>query len=148
MNLQRLIAQHAARQRIKCGANPGCALLPGTPGALEQGVRPNDIGANERVGAADRPVNVGLSREMCNDGDPLPDQEISHQFLVTDITVDERIPRVPLKSREIGIVARVGEGIENYQSVTGTLLEPEPDEVRPDEACPARYQDATHRLPA
>jgi hypothetical protein len=97
---------------------------------LEDRVRADQVGADERLRVVERVVHVGLGREV-HDGVALGD-ELVHEVGVADVAVHE-LDLVGDRLQAL-LVAGVGQGVQHDHLELGVVAHRVMDEVRADEA--------------
>eukprot|EP00754_Rhynchopus_humris_P042602 Rhum_TRINITY_DN265_c0_g2::Rhum_TRINITY_DN265_c0_g2_i1::g.934::m.934 len=113
--------------------------------ALEQVVRAQHVGLGEVHGVAEGVVDVRLGGEVDQGVDVVALQQVHHEVGARDVALDERVVARQLLLRHVLLVRTV---VHDVQVVDLALRVPRSevvDEVRPDEAAPARHQHVLHR---
>ncbi len=105
---------------------------PVRPSLFQQRESSVDIGANEILRPADRPVHVAFRREMHNGAGPVRFQKLPDEFPIANIAVNEFISPVRRDALQIMQVPRVRQLIQIHDGCR-FVLHPLQDEVGPDE---------------
>src|SRR3989304_3479048 len=90
-----------------------CACQPKPSCSFQQIEGAHDIRADERLGAEDAPVHMGLCREMDHPRRPRPLEQIHNSGRIADVSSDEAVPPSELKvnSFQVGKVSGVAQVI-------------------------------------
>ena len=120
---------------------PAPIPLPDTPCRLEQAVRAQDVGRDERVGPLDRPVDVTLRREVDDPRDAPGGEDLRDQFGVPDVAPDELEPVDPLQAPRVPCV---GQRVQDHDPIIRSVRRPPPDQVDSDEACSTSDEYVRH----
>ena len=107
---------------------------------FQQCVRADNIGFDKGVRAGNGSVNVGFGGEMNKGISLLFAQQTFHQVLLQDITLHKAEPLVAFDGIQTGDIARVGQSIQNHQSVGGIFPQPIVNKIRADKPRTTRYQ--------
>jgi hypothetical protein len=121
--LQRQVAEHLVRRDV---VQPDAVLADG----LQDRVRADDVRLDERGRAGQGVVDVRLGREV--DHDVGVGHEAVDQRRVEDVPPDEA--HAAGDRVQAGLVARVGQRVQDGHLVVGVVPHRVVDEVRPDEA--------------
>ena len=125
--VEREVAVHLARRDVMEASDPDRARR------LEQRLRPDDVGAEEQARVEDGQAVVRLGGEVHDDVDRLAPEHLLGELVVGDVALHERdVPGVRQEVEHDGVVARM-------------VLDPEPREVRSDEAGAAGHENVHGR---
>src|SRR5439155_7474394 len=100
---------------------------------VEQHLRADDVGENERTRAHDAAIDVSLGGEVDDLGDAVLVEDGGNQIAVADVALDEgEALLVAEEIFEIGEISGVGELVEGDELDLLLPLHEEADEVGPD----------------
>ena len=119
--------------------------------SLQQRKRAADVGAQKRLRPDNGPVYMALRRKVNHRPRPILLHQLRHQVLIADITLDKRVPFFARERRQVGRIAGIGQSIQVHHPRPGcraaiVRTKPVENEVRTDEARPARHQKTIRHL--
>src|SRR5262249_31750351 len=115
-------------------------------GGIEQYLRAENVGADERSGVVDAAVNVTFGGEVQNRADARTDDR-SHRVAVGDVALDKAMARVVRQVRQVRWVAGVSEAIEVDNRNVALHIEEVANEVAANESAAAGHQNRFHECP-
>ncbi|MCY1451930.1 hypothetical protein D9M71_688200 [compost metagenome] len=121
--------QCIGRQRFGVGAH-----------GFEQVESANDIGVDECLRAVDGAIDMGLGGKIENGAGLVLFEQVLDQGTVTDIALHEYMLRIARQAAEVIQVACIGQLVQIDYGFVG-VGQPFQDEICPNEACTASYQD-------
>src|SRR5262249_36544435 len=147
------------RQRGFFGKGPGGAEAPVDlictylhhasdfhfPRGVEQHLGAEDVGADERPGIVDAPIDVTFRSEVTDAVDVRGGG--GDRGAVGDATVNEAVARVPFQVAQVRQVAGVGQAVEVDHADLRVGFQQIADEVAADEAATPRHHHRKHGIP-
>ena len=115
------------------------------PRGVEQALRPQDVGAEERRGIVDRSIHVALGREIDDRVELAAGDQLQHLRAVGDVAVHEPIPGMLREVRQVVRVAGVRQRVEVGDRGLRVGLQLQANEVGADEPAAARDQNPFDR---
>jgi len=127
----------------------GTPVEPRRTRRVEQRLRSNHVGADERGRSGDGAIDVRLGGEVHDRIDCMRLEGAAHPFEIADVAVDEPDAPAAAQSFDAGEIARIGQRIENCHATVRLSRAPMPGEIRADESGTTGDQDAvSHVAPA
>jgi hypothetical protein len=83
-------------QKAKACFGIACQAIPVSAHGFEQVEGADDIGLDEVLGAVDRAVHMAFGGKVDDGARLVPGQQVSDEFTVTDVTLQEAVARIAL----------------------------------------------------